>query len=642
MYKCNHCNIEIPDKQAEGRVVKVGPKDNPKCYCVKCGEPVVYIPDMPQAVGGIHGAQATLISNSDNRITTNNYYGNGTPDEQIDTPYGPCRKSEARFCVKCRQWVPLTYINQEKRICYDCEIKEARESYDEGKSYFDIGLYDDAISCFLKYETICPSKELSEVKTLIGRCYYEIKDYKQALKYFVVSSRNNSDSLYFLGLCYYYGYGVPQDIKKAMEHILKAVQNGNQLAIIFIHKEEERQKQEERKRRIEKERAEEENRRREKELRKREEERKRKEELEKKELHSIEMNGRYGFADEAGHIIIPCNWKWAGKFIEGLANVEDDSGKMGFINKSGELVIPCVWKVAIIFSEGLSSVKDINDKWGFIDKTGKLIVPCIWSSAASYTEGFAAVDGGDPKFVNHRLIGSKFGYIDKTGCIISPCKWNYAESFHNGMGKVRDHNMKIGYVDRTGKLVIPCLYKDITPFDVNGVALAECEDGERVYIDKSGKTLISLRDHIKADNLYENKQYMEVLPYAKTLARIGFSDWQNRLGLMYDKGRGVAKDQYEAVKWYRKAAEQGYKWGQYNLALMYYDGTGVSSNFEEAAKWCKKAAEQGHANAQNKLGYMYYIGIGVGKDIEEAKKWYKKAAEQGNENAIRVLKEFNK
>jgi intein/homing endonuclease len=29
------------------------------------------------------------------------------------------------------------------------------------------------------------------------------------------------------------------------------------------------------------------------------------------------------------------------------------------------------------------------------------------------------------------------------------------------------------------------------------------------------------------------------------------------LGFMYEKGRGVTKDDYEAVKWYRKAAEQG-------------------------------------------------------------------------------------
>ena len=34
-------------------------------------------------------------------------------------------------------------------------------------------------------------------------------------------------------------------------------------------------------------------------------------------------------------------------------------------------------------------------------------------------------------------------------------------------------------------------------------------------------------------------------------------------------GEGVAKDQVEAVKWYRKAAEQNYAEAQYNLGVCY-------------------------------------------------------------------------
>ena len=32
---------------------------------------------------------------------------------------------------------------------------------------------------------------------------------------------------------------------------------------------------------------------------------------------------------------------------------------------------------------------------------------------------------------------------------------------------------------------------------------------------------------------------------------------QTSLGVMYDLGRGVAKDDREAIRWYRKAAIQG-------------------------------------------------------------------------------------
>jgi Sel1 repeat len=53
-------------------------------------------------------------------------------------------------------------------------------------------------------------------------------------------------------------------------------------------------------------------------------------------------------------------------------------------------------------------------------------------------------------------------------------------------------------------------------------------------------------------------------------------------------GRGVPRDETEAVTWLRKAAE--------------------------AAKWSRKAAEQGHASAQYFLGYIYEKGQGVPRD----------------------------
>ena len=38
---------------------------------------------------------------------------------------------------------------------------------------------------------------------------------------------------------------------------------------------------------------------------------------------------------------------------------------------------------------------------------------------------------------------------------------------------------------------------------------------------------------------------------------------QFNLGWMYRDGRGVDRDDYEAVYWYRKSAEQGYAYSAY-------------------------------------------------------------------------------
>ena len=108
---------------------------------------------------------------------------------------------------------------------------------------------------------------------------------------------------------------------------------------------------------------------------------------------------------------------------------------------------------------------------------------------------------------------------------------------------------------------------------------------------------------------------------------------QHNLGVMYASGRGVTKDEVEAVKWYRKAADQGYAKAQYNLGLMYDNGRGVAKDEVEAVKWFRKAADQGFAHAQNNLGYMYANGRGVAKDKVEAVKWFRKAADQGDAGA---------
>jgi hypothetical protein len=108
----------------------------------------------------------------------------------------------------------------------------------------------------------------------------------------------------------------------------------------------------------------------------------------------------------------------------------------------------------------------------------------------------------------------------------------------------------------------------------------------------------------------------------KALAEKGNAAAQYNLGDMYREGEGVAEDDKEAVKWYRKAAEQGHAQAQNNLGDMYANGEGVPMDSKEAVKWYRKAAEQGFDIAQTNLGAMYNNGKGVLKDVVTAYTWY--------------------
>jgi hypothetical protein len=107
------------------------------------------------------------------------------------------------------------------------------------------------------------------------------------------------------------------------------------------------------------------------------------------------------------------------------------------------------------------------------------------------------------------------------------------------------------------------------------------------------------------------------------------------LGLAYENGQGVPKDEAQADSWFRKAAEQGNADAQERLGEMYsYGQGGIAKDETLAVSWFRKAAEQGNAAAQNSLGVAYLTGQGgLAKDEAQAVSWYRKAAEQENEYA---------
>ena len=76
----------------------------------------------------------------------------------------------------------------------------------------------------------------------------------------------------------------------------------------------------------------------------------------------------------------------------------------------------------------------------------------------------------------------------------------------------------------------------------------------------------------------------------------------------------------------RLEAEQGNANAQCNLGEMYHRGKVVAQNYQEALKWYRLAIEQGNARAQASLGEMYKRGDGVPQDNQEAVKWYQLAA----------------
>jgi len=134
-------------------------------------------------------------------------------------------------------------------------------------------------------------------------------------------------------------------------------------------------------------------------------------------------------------------------------------------------------------------------------------------------------------------------------------------------------------------------------------------------------------------NLAVAKDEVEAVKWYRKAAEQNLAQAQYNLGVSYANGLGVAKDEAQAVSWYRKAADQNLAQAQFNLGLRYANGQGVAKDEAEAVKWYRKAAEQNDAQAQFNLGFCYANGNGMAKDEAEAVEWYRKAAEQNDAQA---------
>ena len=76
---------------------------------------------------------------------------------------------------------------------------------------------------------------------------------------------------------------------------------------------------------------------------------------------------------------------------------------------------------------------------------------------------------------------------------------------------------------------------------------------------------------------------------------------QLNLGVMYNKGEGVAEDKREAAHWYRAAADNGDMRAQFILGLIYALGKGVMQDAHEAYVWFLIAKSSGVEEAEKEL-----------------------------------------
>lgn len=141
------------------------------------------------------------------------------------------------------------------------------------------------------------------------------------------------------------------------------------------------------------------------------------------------------------------------KYYEGLAAFKENE-LYGFVNINGDVVIPPQFKYAGRFSHGRSAVQsNSNDLWGFIDNKGNYVVYPKYCSIAAFSEsdGLAGVYENGYK-AGSKCVGGKWGFMDTSGKWIIDPVLDYAERFIQGKAKVI-YKDQAGYINRYGQWV---------------------------------------------------------------------------------------------------------------------------------------------------------------------------------------------
>ena len=190
----------------------------------------------------------------------------------------------------------------------------------------------------------------------------------------------------------------------------------------------------------------------------------------------IDADGKAGYINEKGEIVIDLQYVVAGDYSEGLAYAQTED-KSGYIDKKGAFVFQTKSDKPYKFSEGLA-VNNVDDgEYGYISKKGSIEIPFQFDAANGFKEGLACVK-----------TGGKYGYINKKGNYVINPQYDFADTFSEGLATARI-GRKFGYINPKGKTVIDPIYAYACDF-VGGYAFVKNSDDKYGIINKKGDFVV--------------------------------------------------------------------------------------------------------------------------------------------------------
>lgn len=347
-------------------------------------------------------------------------------------------------------------------------------------------------------------------------------------------------------------------------------------------------------------------------------------------LAVVSKNGRYGYVDTAGKLVLPLDYTHAARFRNGRAVVGKD-GKYALIDRAGHEVTPYEWDglgsvydgVAVgwkktqegprsyalvdtlgkvtpleyarcsdfayglaaagvgeltvekVVSPGMTNVPDkitFTGKYGYIAPDGTLVIPVQFDDAKPFGDDGLAPVGMQGKYY------VKWGFIDREGAIVIPCNFYSVDRFERGLAMVSKvvsgGKLAYGYIDPAGREVIPCRYDEATRFQFANAWVGTEQEGEMSYqlIDAEGNavlpyTVLNLQDGGK---------------YGQAACAVRGDDGRLRYGILSNSGRSILPFEYDEITIFSEWDVENNRWREAGMAMK--DGKSYSFDISRRDK----------------------------------------------------------
>ncbi len=262
-------------------------------------------------------------------------------------------------------------------------------------------------------------------------------------------------------------------------------------------------------------------------------------------LGRVRVNGKYGFVDKTGKLVIPAKYDGAMEFKDGFAPVFLN-GKAFFIDKKGVDLFKKSFKAVAHFSNGLAMCTDSTGKRGFIDVKGNTVIPFTLYGSYPFYGDITSVsyDDQSPWKAVNKKGEVVFTFNDKVKSVLGSFSEGLVQVYVDGPAGYNSH---FDFVNTKGEFISDVPYISAQPFK-NGRAIVARENKNRKsgdlqffkygLINKEGREIV-----LAQYACLEESPIPGIYFYGKTAASISNC---NGYGLMDSMGKELTPPVYSS------------------------------------------------------------------------------------------------